>query len=169
MHFELIQTAGLCAVGHELRHVLHGEDEHKRQLRHRQFFAARVGEVAVLEVVRLKGGHSVHKAVAAVVVGQDEAVGRNHLGRAAATELSDAVLEAWARLAVELADGYLQASSTERVGKVLLFHEFQEPHAAVGLCLKARRQHGEGNEQFLHSMNLYIYVSFYSFFCRWSR
>ena len=112
-----------------VRHVLHGDGhEHARARPVRQLLVAGLREVAVDEQVLLRGRVELQRALDAVVVGDDQAVGRDERGRAAA-ERDDRAH----RLAGEVGEGgrvALEAHGLELRGEVrdLLGH----PHALVG-------------------------------------
>ena len=78
---------------HVRRHVDDPADKAHLKPRSRQLLGARHGPETVLEVVMLHGRERLDRPVAAVVVGEQQPVGRDDLPRASAAENDDGVLE----------------------------------------------------------------------------
>ena len=132
---------------HLFRHVHDAEHEGKRQARCAEFFGTAVGEVAVLHVVVADAAHFVHIAEAAVVVGQHQSVGADHLAGTSAAEDADALAQAGRGFTVKSFGGQSQPGFAQRVGQVLLLHEFQQPHAFIGLCAGQAQCQGQTNSK----------------------
>ena len=91
-----------------------------------------------------------HKGEAAVVVGEDESVGADDFAGASAAKTADDIAERGAVVTVEGFGGELQSGFAERVGEVLLLHEFEQPHALVGTGYRERKEGEEGKNDSTH-------------------
>ena len=94
------ETLALCGVFvdtglassfvHLLRNIHDAQHESESEVGNGQLLRTVAGKVSVLQIIVLHRAHGVHKAETAMVVGEDESVGRNHLARATAAKLPDA-------------------------------------------------------------------------------
>ena len=115
------------------RHINDADNEGESEaLRRAELFGAALGKIAVLHVVVADAAHFVNVREAAVVVGQDETIRAHHLTGATATEDADALTQRRRRFAIKRLWRQLKSCATQRVFKVLLLHEFEQPHAFVG-------------------------------------
>ena len=85
-----------------------------------------------------------------MVVGEDEAVGADDFAGASAAETADDIAERGAVVTVEGFGGELQSGFAERVGEVLLLHEFEQPHALIGTGYRERKEGEEGKNESTH-------------------
>ena len=136
----LAALAGRELVGH----VGHALQEAHGQARAGDLLVAGEGEIAVLEVVVLRGGECLDIAVAAVVVGHQQAAAGDDLGRAAAAELDDGVLDGRVVHAVDLLRSQPGAQIAQGVG-VHFLEQGEEPHALVGAQGGRHQEQGGGN------------------------
>ena len=136
----LLAREGLDAGGD----IVDADHEGEGEAGHGQLLGAALGEEAVLEIIVLEVAHGLHKGEAAVVVGEDESVGADDLAGASAAETTDDIAERGAVVTVEGFGGKLQSGFAERVGEVLLLHEFEQPHALVGTGYRERKEGEEG-------------------------
>ena len=86
---------------------------------------------AVLKVVVFHGSVALHVGEAAVVVGEQQAFGRDQFAGAAAAELHDGIFEAGL---VEAENLFCRqfAAQTLHVGEVLSINGVGEPHPLIG-------------------------------------
>ena len=124
--------------------IVDAHHEGEGEAGHGQLLGAALGEEAVLEIIVLEVAHGLHKGEAAVVVGEDESVGADDFAGASAAETADDIAERGAVVTVEGFGGELQSGFAERVGEVLLLHEFEQPHALVGTGYRERKEGEEG-------------------------
>ena len=85
-----------------------------------------------------------------MVVGEDQSVGTDDFAGASAAETADDIAERGAVVTVEGFGGELQSGFAERVGEVLLLHEFEQPHALVGTGNRERKEGKEGKNDSTH-------------------
>ena len=142
--FHQLICLGLLILGllHNGGDILHGDEEGDAEARSGDFLARILGPVAVHQVVVLVGGKALDAAVAAVVIGNHQTLGRYHLSRATAAELDDGVFEGRLVNGIDFLRRELAARSLE----VLLVHlvqEGQEPHSFVG---QSAHRDGEGGD-----------------------
>ena len=135
------QVLAALAGGDLVRHVGHALQEADREARAGQLLVAGHGEVAVLEVVVLGGGERLDVAVAAVVVGHEQAAAGDDLAGAAAAELDDGVLDGRVVDAVDLLRGEPGAEVAQGVA-VHLLEQRQQPQALVGAQGGRHQQQG---------------------------
>ena len=145
------QVPAVLAGGQLVRHVGHALEEADGQARAGDFLFARQGEVAVLQIVVLRGGEGLDIAVSAVVVGHKQTAAGDDFGGAAAAELDDGILDGRMVYAVDLFRREAGADIAERVA-VHLLEQRQEPHALIGAQGGRHQQEGggEGKQDFLH-------------------
>ena len=128
----LFNVFGLYAlVLNGVRDIFHGNQEGDREARAGDFLVQGFGPEAVHEVIVLIRGKALDAAVAAVMVGDKEALVTYHLSGAAATKVHDGILEGGFIDGVNLFRGKLAACRAE-VFSVELFEERQKPHAFIG-------------------------------------
>ena len=130
--------------------IVDADHEGEGEAGHGQLLGAALGEEAVLEIIVLEVAHLVHKGEAAVVVGEDESVGADDFAGASAAETADDIAERGAVVTVEGFGGELQSGFAERVGEVLLLHEFEQPHALVGTGYRERKEGEESKNDSTH-------------------
>ena len=114
----------LCDVGHAF-HEGNGKPGH------RQLLAVVHCPIAVGEVVMLDGGKALDGAVAAVVVGQQQASGRDHLAGAAAAEMHHGILQGRMVDIVDVRGRELAAHLLHGLD-VHLLEQREQPHALIG-------------------------------------
>ena len=119
-------------VAHDFgSHVADLADEAHLEPRNGQLLGGRHGPEAVLEVVVLDGRELLDRPVAAVVVREEQPLGRDDLARAAVAEDDDGILERGAVDAVNLLGGEFAAAGLHVLD--IHFLEVREhPHALVG-------------------------------------
>ena len=130
--------------------IVDADHEGEGEAGHGQLLGAALGEEAVLEIIVLEVAHLVHKGEAAVVVGEDESVGADDFAGASAAETADDIAERGAVVTVEGFGGELQSGFAERVGEVLLLHEFEQPHALIGTGYRERKEGEESKNDSTH-------------------
>ena len=117
-------------------HVADRTDETHLEPRGGNLLLARHGPKAVLQVVVFDRRQGLYRSVAAVVVGEQQAVGRNDLARAAAAENDDRILERRFVDAVNIL-GRKFASARLHVPDIHFLQVRQHPHAFV--CRRGQR------------------------------
>ena len=117
-------------------HVADRTDETHLEPRGGNLLLARHGPKAVLQVVVFDRRQGLYRPVAAVVVGEQQAVGRNDLARAAAAENDDRILERRFVDAVNIL-GRKFASARLHVPDIHFLQVRQHPHAFV--CRRGQR------------------------------
>ena len=127
----LLFFSQVIGLFHHGGHVLHGNQEGNRKAGAGDFLRVIFGPVAVHQVVVLVRGEALDAAVAAVVIGHQQALGRYHLSGAAAAEVHDGVFQGTLVDGVNLFRGKLAAGGFE-VFSVQLFQERQQPHSFIG-------------------------------------
>ena len=85
-----------------------------------------------------------------MVVGEDKAVAANDFAGASAAETADDIAEGGGILTVKGFGRELQAGFAERIGEVLLLHEFEQPHALIGTGYRERKEGEEGKNDSTH-------------------
>ena len=143
----LLHDAGALRLAGNIGHVAQQVGRHVEDAAHEADFEPRHGQLlgvvhrpeAVLEVVVIDRRQRLDRAVAAMVVGEHEAFGRDDLARASAAEDHDGVLE---RRTVDAVDvlGLEAASLVAHVRDVHLLEVGQQPHALVGGRRAARAE-----------------------------
>ena len=133
-------------VGHGAQHVgSHVDDLADKphlESRSRKFFGTRHGPEAIFQVVVLHRRKGLNRAVTAVVIREQQSVGRYDLTRASAPEDDDGVLERRFVHAVNLLGREL-ASARLHILAVHFLEIGQHPHALVGRCRKRDACRGE--------------------------
>ena len=130
--------------------IVDAHHEGEGEAGHGQLLGAALGEEAILEIIVLEVAHGLHKGEAAVVVGEDEAVGADDFAGASAAETADDIAEGGGILTVKGFGRELQAGFAERIGEVLLLHELEQPHALVGTGYRERKKGEEGKNESTH-------------------
>ena len=108
---------------------------HKAELQSRcgQFFGTAFGPEAVRQVVVLHAGVLLDRGISAVVVGQDEAFGRDDFTGTSSAEDADGILQRHAIGVIEVVGFQLQTLFLHHIDGILLLHQLKQPHAFVGL------------------------------------
>ena len=108
---------------------------HKAELQSRcgQFFGTAFGPEAVRQVVVLHAGVLLDGGISAVVVGQDEAFGRDDFTGTSSAEDADGILQRYAIGVIEVVGFQLQTLFLHHIDGILLLHQLKQPHAFVGL------------------------------------
>ncbi len=165
---------GLGAVGlahvvakafqHTSGHILHTNQYRGGEAGVRQLLRHVVGPETVAQVVVLHGRMLLQLAVAAVVVGRDEALVGDNLASAEVRERATLVAEAHNGIfdtvlvnGIDVFGRELEASLLH-VG-IVLANERKQPHALVGAagggCQHQHRQ-GQGKDDFFHAINVML-------------
>ena len=132
---------GRLARGDPVGHLLHADEEADPEFFVGQLLGPRHGPETVGQVVVLDGRMFLDGVVAAVVVGEQQAFGRNEFARTAAVEKYDGVFH---RGLVDRVDVFGREAEAFCTHVVDAFgDQAREPHALVG----QRRQEGKGGEQ----------------------
>ena len=152
------QRLAVGACGDLVRHVRHALQETHGQARAGEFFLPRHGEVAVFQVVVLRGGEGLDVAVAAMVVGHEQAASGDELAGTASAELDDGILDGGMVDAVDLVRSEPGAEVVQGLA-VHLLEQRKEPHSLVGAQGGRHEQQsgGNGKEKFLHIANINIF------------
>ncbi len=132
------------------------------QTRRGQLALAVLGPESVGQIVVVDRRELLDRRIAAVVVGKEQAVGRNDLAGAAAAEYDDRILQ---RALVGRVDvvGRETAALGAHLFDVHLFDVGQQPHALVGCCRERDPDGREDKKQFFH-------IRFFLRICRlWQR
>ena len=132
--------------------IVDAHHEGEGEAGHGQLLGAALGEETVLEIIVLEVAHGLHKGEAAVVVGEDEAVGADDFAGASTAETADDIAEGGGILTVKGFGRELQAGFAERIGEVLLLHELEQPHALVGTGGRERKEGEEGKNESTHGV-----------------
>ncbi len=122
---------GLVSLEHHLRHILHAFQEADGEAGVGELVGPGLGPEAVLEVVVLHGGMPLDEAVAAVVVGEQEALVAHQLSGAAAAEQHHGVFQAGLVHAVDVFGRQLEALGLHVFNS--LGNQGGQPHAFIGL------------------------------------
>ena len=133
------------ALQHARRHILHPHDEGGREPRVHQFIGPRGRPETVLEVVLLHRAVLGDGAEPAMVVGEDEPLLADHLGRASSAEQHRGVLQAAMIDAVDVLGRYQQPLRAH-----VALHGLQQggqPHAFGG---EGAGVHNNGGKDHLH-------------------
>ena len=138
------QFLAALAGGKLVRDVGHALQEADGQPRAGELLLAGHGEVAVFQVVVLRGGKGLDIAVAAVVVGHQQAASGDDLSGASAAELDDGVLDGGMGDAVDLLRGEPGAEVAQGVA-VHFLQQRQEPHSLVGAQGGRQQEEGGGD------------------------
>ena len=125
-------------------HVAHLAEENDAEARARQFLATVHGPEAVGEVVVLNGTVLLDVAVAAVVVGKQQALVADDFACAASAKEHDGVFQATVVDAVDVFSGDFHAHFLHFLLVVLQQHG--NPHAFAGLRYADRKREDEGDK-----------------------
>ena len=132
---------GRLARGDPVGHLLHADEEADPEFFVGQLLGPRHGPETVGQVVVFDARMRLYGVVAAVVVGEQQAFGRNEFARTAAVEEYDGVFH---RGLVDRVDVFGREAEAFCTHVVDAFgDQAREPHALVG----QRRQEGKGGEQ----------------------
>ena len=129
------------ACGDPVGHIVHADEEADPEFFVRQLLGPGHGPETIGQVVVLDGRMFLNGVVAAMVVGEQQAFGRDEFARTAAVEEHDGVLH---RGLVDRVDVFGREAEAFCAHVVDAFgDQAREPHALVGQC----GQEGEGGEQ----------------------
>ena len=146
----LLQVFGLGAVlFNGVGDVFHAHEEGDGEARAGDFLSQVLGPETIHEVVVLVGGEALDAAVAAVVVGHQEALGRYHLTGATPAEVHDGVFQGSFVDGVNLFRAQAAAGCLE-VFAVELLEQRQEPHSFVGHGAHRDGETGTKSEKSFH-------------------
>ncbi|EJX04130.1 hypothetical protein EVA_07763 [gut metagenome] len=150
---------GVDGIGH----VDDAFHELELQARSGKFFAAVLGPEAVGQVIVFHRAMLLDGIVAAVVVGQDEAVGRDDFTGTATAEDTHGILQRNAVGTIQIFSLQQESLCLHAVGQVLFLHQLQQPHPFV--CLRGQEsqaQQCQGNQ--FHSFHVYSVKGYFLLF-----
>ncbi|HNM27028.1 MAG TPA: hypothetical protein PKL15_16410 [Saprospiraceae bacterium] len=108
--------------------VFHPDDEHDPHTRAGQFFGVVFGPKTVIYIIVFECGVALNGVEAAVVVGQDEAFGRDDFARATSVEPADRILDTWLEGRINVV-GIEPKTERLHVFFIVFFQHGRQPHA----------------------------------------
>ncbi len=153
----LFQVIGLgAALLDGVRHVLHAHEEGNRETRAGNLFGKALGPVAVHQVVVLIGRESLDGTVPAVVVRDQQPLGRYHLPGASSAEVHDGIFQGSLVDGINLLRAQFAAGGFH-VLSVQLLQKGQHPHSFVGHCTC---RYGESGQKSDYPFHFSLYLSY---------
>ena len=118
------------------------------QSRSGQFLGTALGPETVGQVIVLHTGMLLNGGISAMVVGQDEAFGRDDFTSTTTSKDADSIFQRYAVGIVQVFGFELQSLFFHHFNGILLLDELEQPHAFVGLCREGECC-GEGRNKVL--------------------